>query len=255
MEGNMKLTKLLLAAVVGMGLAGPSAAATQKLAFALDESGSVSNSEFNQLQNGLANALGQIPTDGTYEITVVTFASSARIQSGLSGVVIDSAAALSQLQTDVRNLTNLGGGTNIQSALDVIAGQNIGDDLGLINVVTDGRSSTFSNDSVKAAGWDSLSFEAVTSSADTTLLVPEAFAGTNEGGVLIPSGGAIPDPRNQGFVLEVAGFDDFENAIGSKVSAIVDQPPVIPLPAGLPLLLTGIAFIGGLRATKRRKAA
>lgn len=250
----MKLTKLLLAAVVGMGLAGPSAAATTKLAFALDESGSVDNNEFDQLQNGLATALGQIPTDGTYEITVVTFASSARIQSSLSGVVIDSAATLSQLQTDVRNLTNSGGGTNIQSALNLIAGQNIGDDLGLINVVTDGRSASFTNDSVQASGWDSLSFEAVTSSADTTQLLPEAFAGTNEGGVLISSGGTVPDPRNQGFVLEVENFTDFENAIGSKVSAIVN-PPVIPLPAGLPLLLTGIAFIGGLRATKRRKAA
>lgn len=250
----MKLTKLLLAAAASVGLALPASAATTKLAFALDESGSVSSSEFDLIQQGLSNALGQIPTDGTYEITIVTFASSARVQLGLQGVVIDSPAALTQLQADVLNLANSGGGTNIQSALNLIATQNIGGDLGLINVATDGVSAGFTNDSVKAAGWDGLSFEAVTNAASTAPLLPEAYAGANEGGVLIPSGGAVPDPRNQGFVLEVENFTDFENAIGSKIQAIVN-PNVIPLPAGLPLVLTGMVFIGGLRAAKRRKAA
>lgn len=250
----MKLMKLALAAAVAVGLAAPASAVT-KLAFALDESGSVSNTEFDQIQNGLANALAQIPTDGTYEITVVTFDHVARSHVGLTNRVIDSVATLNDVRSKVQNLPNAGGGTSIQTALDLIAGTNVGaGDTGLINVVTDGVSTGFNNASVKAAGWDGLSFEAVTNAASTAPLLPEAYAGANEGGVLIPSGGAVPDPRNQGFVLEVENFTDFENAIGSKIQAIVN-PNVIPLPAGLPLVLTGMVFIGGLRAAKRRKAA
>jgi hypothetical protein len=81
-----------------------------------------------------------------------------------------------------------------------------------------------------------------------------AYAGGNIGGVLIPSGGAVPDPRTQGFVIEVENFTDFEAAIGSKVAAIV-RPDVVPLPAGAVLFISGIAALGGLRASRRRKSA
>ena len=92
------------------------------------------------------------------------------------------------------------------------------------------------------------------SSASTAQLLPAAYAGGNLGGVVVPSGGSETDPRTQSFVTEVTNFTDFEAAIGSKVAAIV-RPDVVPLPAGAFLFISGIAALGGLRASKRRKSA
>lgn len=60
-----------------------------------------------------------------------------------------------------------------------------------------------------------------------------------------------PDPLVPGDYSAVAAdFSNFDD--GTKYEIIADQPPTIPIPAGLPLLVTGLAAIGLVR---RRRTA
>ncbi|MGB5329418.1 MAG: PEP-CTERM sorting domain-containing protein, partial [Gammaproteobacteria bacterium] len=72
--------------------------------------------------------------------------------------------------------------------------------------------------------------------------------------VIIASGGAIPDPAVQGFVLQVFDFKsgDYERAIAAKVKAIV-RPPAVPVPAAV--WLFGTALLGFIGVSRRRKVA
>ena len=64
----------------------------------------------------------------------------------------------------------------------------------------------------------------------------------------------LPNPAQFGFVFTVANFADYQAAIAAKVEKITTiDPPVIPLPATLPLLMGGMAMFAGLRL--RRKHA
>ncbi|WP_172296548.1 VWA domain-containing protein [Pseudoruegeria sp. HB172150] len=231
-----------------------------KLAFALDESGSVDDTEFDFIQNGLAAALAQLPTDSTYEVTVVAF-SSGPANTVLSPTVIDSSATLAAVQTTIQDYDNQGGGTDIGQALtliDLLHG-DIGDTVGLVNVVTDGVSSTFSPEAAALAanGWDSLNFEAVTTSASTSVLEPVAFPGTVQ---VLNAGDALPNPLEDSFIIKVDTFEGFEAAIKSKVQKVIDStdpdnnPSAVPLPASLPLIASGLGIFGFL-GRRRKKSS
>ncbi len=230
-------------------------AATIDLGFALDESGSVSRPDFTLAQNGLANALAQIPTTGenTYRISVVAFNSSARTIVPVTEV---TAANLAMIQNTIRTATKFSGGTAIDRAVDLLTANFTAAGLGdtsLFNITTDGQSSLTrlqtSATAASAAGIDGLSFEAV-GSANTANLLNVAFPGTP---ILVDDAANLPNPTEDSFVLRVAGFSDYEAAITAKIGRIVidtgggPTPAPVPLPAGLSLMLAAMAAFGGMR--------
>lgn len=235
-------------------------AATVKLGFALDDSGSMSTNEYNLQKQGLANALALLPTNGTYEIAVVKFNSSA--QQILAPTVV-SAANLATIQATITGAARNGGSTcigcGIQLLVDLFG--NIGTDIGLINVSTDGGNNvgnpTTAVTAAVNAGFDGLSFEAVGVSSASTLadLADLAFPGNVQ---VYQSGATLPNPLTESFVIRVNNFNDYEAAIGAKLQRIIDvtdptDPNVIPLPAGAWLLITGMGGIAMIR--RRRKTA
>lgn len=248
---------LSAAAVLGTSQA---FAATVKLGFALDDSGSMSVSEYNLQKQGLANALSLLPTNGTYEIAVVKFNSTA--QTILAPTVV-TASNLGTIQTTITGAARNGGSTCIGCGINLLVDLfgDIGSDLGLINVSTDGGNNVGNpNTAVTNAqnnGFDSLSFEAVGVTSTSTLnsLASLAFPGTVQ---VYNSGDALPNPLTESFVIRVTDFAGYEAAIRSKLQRIVDvtdpnTPDPIPLPAGAWLMIGGLGALAAVR--RRRKTA
>ena len=259
----MNLKKLLKGSVLAVGMAvgslGTAAhAAIVDLAFVLDGSGSVSASDYNLARTALSNALGLIPTSGAdqYRLGVVTFGSTV---TTLVPPTILTAANIAGVQATVASAAKNGGGTFMSGAINRVVSDFAAVGLGatsLINVTTDGfpnsqTATTASAAAASAAGWDSLSFEAVGPGAATAYLAGIAFP---QPSVIVASGGAVPNPLTTGFVLQVTSFADYQTAINSKVSRIVNPNP-IPLPGALPLVASGFAAFGALRLRRRKAAA
>lgn len=264
----MKLKKLVAATAVSLlAFAPASFAATVDLGFAIDESGSVFSGDFVLARDGLAAALGSIPTDDpdvTYRISVVKF--DGTVETVVPVTVLDSPAALNTVVGQIQGATQQGGSTAIGDAIAALTMNftNAGGfgDTSLFNVTTDGANNTGSSISASAtaaanAGLTGLSYEAVGLAAIQPLL-DTAFPTAP---VLVTDAANLPDPTKQGFVFEVDSFADYAAAISSKVQTIVDNTggggtpdpdplPPIPLPAGMPLLLGGL----GVLALVRRRA-
>ena len=238
-------------------------AANIDLSFIMDASGSVGSSNFNDAMDSLADALAaSIPVGGadTYRIGVVTFSNTAKLTTLKT---INSQADLDMVVADIRAETFIGSTTNYKAAFDLTR-TSFGalGDSSIVNMMTDGEPcclSSSNSDAVsarndlKAAGWDSLSFESVTSGADNAFLSRLAFDTAGGGGTIIDDPADISDPLNDAFVLKVSGFGDaYDQAISTKVQKIVTPDP-IPVPAALPLLAGGLALFGFVG--RRRRAA
>lgn len=265
----MNITNTIRATLVAAAtfVAAPAMAITVDLGFSIDGSGSIFGSDFVLQRDGLAAALSNIPTSGDvdYRIAVTQFAGGSATTIVEPTVV--TAGNLATIQSTIVAEQQRRGGTPLATAInglvdlfDAAGGLN---ETALFNISTDGSPNSQSASSAAAvaafdAGVDGLSFEAVGPGANTTFLA--SIAGPN-GGVIVDLDN-IPDPTQQGFVIEVDGFDEFGAAISAKVGEIVDStgggvptgPSPIPLPAGLPLLLTGLLGFFGLR-TRQRLAA
>ncbi len=265
-----QLKKFAAAAAFSLALGAPSAnaATVVDLAFIMDESGSVAQADYLAAMDSLADALdASIPVGNpnvTYSITVISFSSSTTLD--VAPTLISDATALSNVTAAIRAATYSGGGTNYATAfnrlLTEVPGASLGDSS-IINMMTDGEASDNGfdeRDDLRAAGWDSLSFEAVENfggSPDSATLAALAFDTNGVGGQpIINNANQISNPLTNSFVLEVAGFGPaYAAAISGKVQRIVNPNPVIPLPAGLPLLLSGIMVLGAARMRKRKAAA
>lgn len=119
------------------------AAAISQLGFALDESGSIDPPDYALEANGLAAALAAIPTDGTVELTVISFAS--RVQVLVAPTIISSAADLSAAQTAIQNSTQSNGSTNTTAAIASLSyllttspNYDAANDV-IVNISTDGQ--------------------------------------------------------------------------------------------------------------------
>lgn len=249
--------------------------ATFDLGFIMDRSNSIADSDFNDAMHSLAAALGSAlaPTIGsadTYTVSVVTFASSA---SDVITRTINTQADLDAVVAAVNAAaTGTSGATNYQAGFNELANNftSLGD-FSLINMMTDGDPNLPSGSAVSAAlsartalhaaGWDSLSFEAVGAGiSDPNLLRRLAFD-TNSASLddlepLLGDPSGISDPLNDAFVLQVANFgSDYDAAIKAKVGKIVNPGPNVPIPASLPLLAGGLALFGYVGRRKMRKAA
>ena len=257
-------TTLAAAAFAATSMIGSVASAANiDLSFIMDASGSVGSSNFNDAMDSLADALAaSIPVGGsdTYRIGVVTFSNTAKLTTLKT---INSQADLDMVVADIRAETFIGSTTNYKAAFDLTR-TSFGalGDSSIVNMMTDGEPcclSTSNSDAVsarndlKAAGWDSLSFESVTSGADNAFLSRLAFDTGGDGGTIIDDPADISDPLNDAFVLKVSGFGDaYDQAISTKVQKIVTPDP-IPVPAALPLLAGGLALFGFVG--RRRRAA
>jgi hypothetical protein len=112
-----------------------------QLGFILDESGSIGSTTYAIIQNGLANAIdGLIPTDSSYEISVVSF--STDTQTLVNHVLIDSAAARTAVKKAILADAFSGGSTAMDLAFDAMStaltGSTHSIDLTCANFATDG---------------------------------------------------------------------------------------------------------------------
>jgi hypothetical protein len=233
--------------------AGAASAALIDLAFSLDRSGSVGSSNYtNLVLPGLANALDNIPLAGPdqYRISVVSFSSSA---STVVTPTILTNANLATVKASILADPFTGGTTCVSCSIDLlttlVSGVGFGDSS-LINISSDGvpnvgiTNGTTVRTTAEAAGWDSISAEAI---GNFNVSFLQALVSPNPG-VTTTDPNALPDPLTQGFVLEVNSFADYGAAIDAKVQKIVN-PPTTPEPSSLLSLLA----IGGLTLAAKSK--
>ena len=214
---------------------------------AIDGSGSISDANFTLQRTGLSNAIGSVfggLPDGTVRFTVVQFGSSGVVEVGPTLI---TAANLASVQNQILAITQNGGGTDFNAAINTtrIAMTGAPDydlsDRAVINVSTDGQgvlsASTITN--AVNAGIDEISAEAVGPGANVNFL---------RDNLAYPQPGVIAPPfaPGQGFVIQVSNFQEYEAALTQKLQFVVEGP-IVPEPASMAvwtiLLLTGAAAV------------
>lgn len=260
--------KLIRNAVFSIGLAvsAGSASALTQLGAALDGSGSVSGGDFTLQLNGWADAVGNLPTDGSVEVTIVQFAGSTGVVE-VAPTLIDSPATRTAVATAINAITQDGGGTPMAAGIDTLVAAMTGSanwaggaNDSVINLSTDG----FPNNSgaalssalaAEAAGIDALTAEAIGPGAGTNFLETLVFNPTCAANssplcsVILATDSLPPNPlTGSAWVLPVTDFNAYGAAISGKVGQIVG----VPEPQMLALLAIGLAGLGS--AARRRRA-
>lgn len=236
------------------------AAPTTQLGFLIDASGSIGTTNFNIMKTGYADALAALPTDGSIEVTVYTFASGT-VQV-VSPTVIDSVATLNTVIGKVNGMTYTGGSTDTAAGITAIANAmltstNFNTGLNsMVNIATDGVPNSTSAaitaaTNARNAGIDSLTAEFIGQTNGANFLKDLVFSPTKGPctgcGVLLPAGSTPTDPMTTDpWVLPVNSFDDFPTAIKTKVLVATGQ---VPEPGVLMLLAVGLV---GMAVARRR---
>lgn len=236
---------------------------TTQLGFALDGSGSVGDTNYGLLKDGLSAAMAAIPTDGTIEVTVVGYGTS--VVTVVSPTVIDSPATLATVQGLVTAHARPTGSTNTSGAITTLYQAMVGSanfSTGLdsvINLATDGFPNSQSDSeaaaaAAAAAGIDALSIEAIGDGVDSdsarNALAAIAFPDTVT--ILAENTTTIPNPLDGSWVVPVSDFGaPLAAVMAAKIQAVIDPDPTVPAPA--PLLLLSLGMLG-LAATRRQRA-
>lgn len=252
---------LLVATALSMLASPASASPVFQLGFALDASGSVSTTNYNLLRSGLSNAIAALPTDGSVEITIVSYS------SGVATVVaptVLTAATLTTIQTAISTHSKSSGGTNTAAAITSLTALMTGSSTfldpqvkSIINLATDGVPNSQSAAETAAvaafdAGIDALSIEAIGSgvSSTTALNNMAAIAFPDTVTILPVNSTDIPNPLDGSFVVPVSDFASLEPILKAKVIASVT--PTNPVPEPATALLVALGAIG--LSMRRRNA-
>ena len=262
---NMKLIRNAVLSI-GLAVSAGSASALTQLGAALDGSGSVFNSDFILQLQGWADAVGNLPTDSSVEVTVVQFGTGPGAVVEVQPTLIDSPATRTAVQNSINAISQGFGGTPIDAGINTLVNAMTnsanwagGANDSVINLATDGFPNN-ATDALNAAlaaesmGIDALTAEAVGPNAGTAFLQTLVFNPTcaaNSGcSVLLAADSVPPNPlTGSAWVLPVTNFNAFGAAIGGKVGAIVG----VPEPQLLALLAIGLVGFGA--SAKRRARA
>lgn len=215
---------------------GTAAGVTVQVAFLLDASGSIGGSNWNIIVNGLADAVENslcMPQDGSVELTVVRFASSA---STVVGPVVITSGNVATVASDIRDIAFTSGGTCISCAFNEVtdALQNsvyFSPSLQqAINLVTDGgpnsapASETARDNCITTLqmteSQDVICAEAIGSWVDVDWLRDE---------IVFPQPGCEwtgTSPTCSGWVRQVTDAEEFAETVCEKLAAIIVEPPV-----------------------------
>lgn len=266
---------ILFAAGLALFWAAPAQAQQVDLAIVLaaDISGSISTTEFNLQREGYARAFesSQITSlfDGTLSVAVAYTNWANQAKTVLDWTILDSAADSTAFGSSIRSsarANGIGDFTHIDNAIDdavsLIFTEGVGDeftaaDRYVVDVSGDGRNNSVANSVSNPANIPPLTGArdaAITAGVDTinglVILNNDSglgqyyedyvIAGTNQDG-------------SPAFVLGVNDFDDFEQAMITKLKAeITGVGPIIPEPStvGALSLLGMVGFLGYRRFRK-----